>query len=218
MWEHTQYQTLFIKRCFNKVLHKRNRGKKKKRLKTIFCPPTRTVDEDLRVYWADPCSEKQWGNQKYSPPGLSCLALSTVNGKWCCCYSIWKVWVCCTYSDLTEEWSKGAHFLEDLHFLTGKNFLMTWNTIQPFQVSTMLFKVPHFNTKSVLLWKTLYVLGKGDLEAVGTQLCSLSLNSKCQLTPHHSKHWGYLMMDMLWSGFLEQLVKDSEGSLRSVNL
>lgn len=81
-----------------------------------------------------------------------------------------------------EEWSKGAHFLKDLHFLTGKSLLMTWNTIQPSQFISMPSKVLYFNTDNVLLWKTLYVLGKSDLEAAGTQLCpvylSLSLDSK----------------------------------------
>lgn len=81
-----------------------------------------------------------------------------------------------------EERSKGTHFLEDLHFLIGKSFLMTWNTIQSFQVSTVLSNVLYFNIDNVLLWKTLYVLGKSDLEAVGTQFhpvyLSLSLSSK----------------------------------------
>ena len=49
---------------------------------------------------------------------------------------------------------------------------MTWNIVQPSQVSTMLSKVLYYNIDSVLLWKALYAPGKSYLEAVGTQLSS----------------------------------------------
>ena len=98
------------------------------------------------VLW-HPCSGKQWANQNSCPPVLSCLAPSTVNGK-CHCHSTHKASVHCTYSDLaTHSQRNGAReliFLSDSYFLTGRSLLMTWNTVQPSQVSTMLSKVLYF--------------------------------------------------------------------------
>lgn len=59
----------------------------------------------------------------------------------------------------------------------------------------MFSEVLNFNTNSALLWKTLYVLGKSDLEAVETQLCpaylSLSLDSKWSVnTPSQKAQLG----------------------------
>lgn len=156
----------------------------KKKLKTIFCPATRTTDEDLRVWQTNP----QKSNEKTR--NLSSRAVMPGS-----LYSQWKMLMLPRHMECqsvlhiqkfnntqSEEWSKWAHFLEDLHFLTGKSLFMMRNSIQPFQVSPMLSNVLYFNIDSVLLWKTLHVLGKSDLEAVETQLCpvylSLSLSSK----------------------------------------
>lgn len=99
---------------------------------------------------------------------------STVNGK-CHCHSTHRARVCCTHSDLTTHSQKNGAgeiiFLSESYFLTGRSLLMTWNTVQPSQVSTMLSTVLlffYYNIDSVLLWKDLYALAKSHIEAVGT--------------------------------------------------
>lgn len=144
---HCLCQTWFhnkVRRCFYNVLQMRNRGRK--RLKTIFWTATGTADVDLRVCWAS-----MFRKAVSKPELLSSRAVMPGS-----LHSQWEMplpqhtqsQVCCTYGDLTTlSQRNGAReliFLSGSYFLTGRSLLMTWNTVQPSPVSTMLSKLLYF--------------------------------------------------------------------------